>query len=91
VTQRRKARDVPDLAVIGIEVVGGQFPLAELKAAARAAVVVLAKTMHTHQLPREDRVGVEALPSPFTASGAANQTRWDTVAITSCQKPGFFR
>src|SRR5229473_4743400 len=71
VAEGAEAGHVPDLAIAGVVVVRVELTFVEEPAARRAAIVILAATVHRHDLADEGRGRVETEPAPLSARGAA--------------------
>src|SRR5260370_41287924 len=64
VAEGAEAGHGPDLAIAGAVVVRVELAFVEEPAARRAAIVVLAATVHRHDLPPEGRHRSETAPAP---------------------------
>lgn len=69
-----EAWHVPDLAIVGIVVVRIELPFIEKLAAGRAAILVLAVTVHRHDLADEVGGRVETAAAPLPARRAPRET-----------------
>src|SRR6266446_1344132 len=85
--EAREAGHVPDLAIAGVVVVRVELAFVEEPLAGRAAIVVLAGTVHRHDLADELWGRVEAAPAPLPTRRAALEAAWPAFRPGPGQTP----